>query len=214
MAEDGSWDSIRENGLLSTTALLDVYKVKGKERFAIESQRRPESVHVSADGMPNAIIRDQKPMTKSALEKCLIDGMTPREWFELLNKRVFFWLSRERLRDLLNARAYRDRPQTVLTIDTKSLVTTHKAKIQLSPINSGATIYNPQPRGKHTFLPIRDFPFAERRKSRTVRNSVVELVVQDGVPDIAEHLVAVHRVRGVARKELWRRPGTDQEDGP
>lgn len=44
MAEDGSWESIKRLGLLSTTALLDKFGVE--ERFAIESARRPEIVRV------------------------------------------------------------------------------------------------------------------------------------------------------------------------
>ena len=34
MAEDGSFKSIRKNGLLSTTALLDLYGISGEEREA------------------------------------------------------------------------------------------------------------------------------------------------------------------------------------
>jgi hypothetical protein len=215
MAEDGSWESIRRYGLLSTSALLDLHGVDGDRRFALEAQRRPDSVPISGNGLPTAVIRDQKPMTESALAKCLIGGVTREEWLRLLNRRVFFWLSRDRLRGLLNARAYRGRPQIVLTIDTASLVAAHRPRIELSPINSGATIYNPQPRGRNTFLPIADYPFDERRKTRTSVNSVVELVVRDGVPDVIDHLVAAHRINGDNdRKELWRRAGTDTADGP
>jgi hypothetical protein len=214
MAEDGSWDSIRRHGLLSTSALLDLYGVDGDRRLALEAQRRPDSVSISVEGLPNAVIRDQKPMTESALRKCLNGGITPEDWFRLLNGRVFFWLSRERLRGLLNARAYRGRPQTVLTVDAASLIGAHRPRIDLSPINSGATIYNPQPRGRNTFLPIVDYPFDERRKTRTTSASVVELVVRGGVPDIIDHLIAVHRISGCTRKELWRRAGTDPTDGP
>jgi hypothetical protein len=214
MAEDGSWDSIRRHGLLSTTALLDLYGVEGDRRLALEARRRPDSVPISGDGLPNAVIRDQKPMTESALAKCLTGGMTPEEWFRLLNQRAFFWMSRERLRGLLNARAYRGRPQTVLTVDTASLVAAHRPRIELSAINSGATIYNPQPRGRNTFLPIADYPFDERRKTRRPEQSVVEFVVCDGVPDITNHLIAAHRMHGDDCKELYRRAGTDSADGP
>jgi hypothetical protein len=108
MAEDGSWDSIRKHGLLSTTSLLDLYGYAGKARLELEAARRPESVLIATDGLPHAIVRDQKPMTASALEKCLTDGTTPAEWFKTLNSRVFFWLSKEKLRGLLGARAYRE----------------------------------------------------------------------------------------------------------
>lgn len=214
MAEDGSFESIRTHGLLSTSSLLDLYGVEGKERIAIESQRRPDSVTISKAGLPNAIVRDQKPMTESALEKCLAKDVTPREWFEILNDRAFFWLSRDRLRGLLGARAYRGRPQTILTVDTASLLNTHRDRIELSPLNTGATIYNPQARGRDTFLPIVDYPFDERCKTRTVDKAVVELVVREGVPDITDHLIAAHRIYKGMQEELWRRPGTDARDGP
>ena len=214
MAEDGSFESIRRHGLLSTTSLLDLYGIDGAERIALESQRRPQSVTISRDGLPNAIVRDQKPMTESALKKCLRNNMTPRQWFEILNERAFFWLSRERLRGLLGARAYRGRPQTVLTVDTAGLLNAHRACIELSPLNSGATIYKPQPRGRDTFLSVTDYPFDERRKTRAVDKSVVELVVRGGVPDISDHLIAAHRIHKGVRRELWRRPGTPADDEP
>lgn len=214
MAEDGSFESIKAHGLLSTSALLDRYGITGDERIALESRRRPQSVTISRNGLPDAIVRDQKPMTESALKKCLADDIMPEQWFETLNGRAFFWLSRERLRGLLGARAYRGRPQTVLTVDTVSLVAAHRERIELSPLNSGATIYNPQPRGRDTFLPIADYPFQERRRTRPVDKSVVELVVCGGVPDIADHLIAAHRIHNGVQRELWRRPGTSADDGP
>lgn len=214
MAEDGSFESIRKHGLLSTSSLLDLYDITGQERVALESERRPESVTVAKAGFPNAIVRDQKPMTESALKKCLAKDVTPTQWFEILNGRAFFWLSRDRLRGLLGARAYRGRPQTVLTVDTASLLKAHKERIELSPLNSGATIYKPQPRGRDTFLPIADYPFEEWRKKRRSGEPVVELVIRDGVPDIANHLVAAHRVHKGDQQQLWRKPGTAADDGP
>jgi hypothetical protein len=194
--------------------LLDLYGITGDQRIALESERRGESVIISKDGFPNAIVRDQKPMTESALKKCLAKDLTPKQWFEILNDRAFFWLSRDRLRGLLGARAYRGRPQTVLTVDTASLLEAHRERVELSPLNSGATIYNPQPRGHDTFLAIEKYPFDERRKTRPIDKSVVELVVRAGVPDIYDHLVAAHRVHNGRQTELWRKPGTDASDGP
>jgi hypothetical protein len=81
MAEDGSWDSIRERGLLSTTALLDLYSVNGPTRISLESTQRPQSVSISRVGLPDAVIRDQKPMSDAALKECLLDGIEPAEWY-------------------------------------------------------------------------------------------------------------------------------------
>ena len=96
MAEDGSFELIRKNGLLSTTALLELYGVSGEEREKLERRHRPECVTITKKGLPDAIVRDQKPMREGPLSGCLTDGLTPADWYQILNDRVFFWLSRDR----------------------------------------------------------------------------------------------------------------------
>ncbi len=214
MAEDGSWQSIQAHGLLSTSALLDLYEVSREARYAIESQRRPESVTIRRKGLPDAVIRDQKPISDKALEKCLLDNLTPQLWYEALNQKTFFWLSRERLWRLLEAKAYREQPQTVLTIDTATLVATHRDRVLLSPINSGSTIMNPRPRGNDTFVSIKHYPYSERRRTRSAANALVELIVVGGVPDVRHHVIAAHRIQNGRVVELWRCPGSHPNDGP
>lgn len=214
MAEDGSWPSIEEHGLLSTSALVDLYGINGNERNTIILQRRSRSVPISRVGLPDAVIRDNIPMTDSALRKCLNDSLTPSQWYEILNGKVFFWLSQDRLRRLLGAKAYRDKTQTVLTIDTASLVNAYRNRISLSPINSGSTIMKPQPRGLDTFLPIAEYPYDFWKNKRSRKSAVIELVVDHSVPDIKDHVIAVHRVKGENRQELWRREETLLDDGP
>ena len=46
MAECGSWPSIKRHGLLSTSALLDLFEVSDAERFSIESTWRSREVTV------------------------------------------------------------------------------------------------------------------------------------------------------------------------
>src|SRR5690242_18502139 len=104
MAESGSLPGIRRHGLLSTSALLDLFEIAGSERYNIESCRRPGSVVISHPVHGQAVIRDQKPMSEEMLRRCLI-GLTPRQWFELLNHKVFFWADGDRLQRLLGARA-------------------------------------------------------------------------------------------------------------
>lgn len=214
MAEDGSWPSISKHGLLSTSAALDLCGVHGAERFSIESQRRPHSVVLSPTGSPSMVIRDQKPMSDGALEKCLEDDLTPEQWYRILNQKTFFWLSRPRLRRLLGARAYRNLAHTILTVDTATLVAVHRDQILLSPINSGSTIMKPQPRGLGTFLPIDQYPFHEWRKKRSLAEAVVELAVVESVPDILDHVLAVHRVEHGQATELWRSKRALADDGP
>lgn len=195
MAEANTWESIKKHGLLSTSALLDMYGIKGKLRFSIESQHRPESVKIENETYGVATIRDQKPLRESALKECLTD-LTPREWYKILNNRVFFWLTEKRLSTLLSARAYKQNIQCVLTIDTKQLLKYYSDKIKLSPINSGSTIYKPVKRGSDTFLPISDYPYEERKKKRGKDNAIAELTVDYSIPDIAEFTTEVSHIRG------------------
>jgi hypothetical protein len=215
MAHDGAWPAIRDHGLMSSAALLDAYGVAGDERTGLIGERRPESVPLVRRGLPGAVLRDQKPMHDAALERCLDDGLTPADWYELLNSRSFFWLSRDRIWGLLRARAYREKPQTVLTLDTQGIVSAHRDRIWLSPINSGSTLFKAQRRGRATFARICDFPFQARAATRSPAKNVVELLVEHSVPNVRDHVLAVHRVRDqeiVA--EVWRRPLAEDNDRP
>lgn len=205
MAERGSWESIRDHGLLSTSALLDLFGVTGPDRERIESCQRPESVTVERKGIGSAVIRDQKPMDDRGLERCLKDGLTPRDWYETLNARVFFWLTRARLLRLLTARAYKDSEHDVLEIETAPLVAAYRDLITLAPINTGATKPMPAPRGKSTIVSIADYDYAARMKTHR-SEPVVELAVSPGVPDIGDFVRRVVVMRGdVEVKEIWRR---------
>lgn len=195
MAETGTWESIRRNGLLSTSGLLDLFEVKGAERERIESQRRPESITIKHPKRGTAVIRDQKPMREAAIASCLTD-VTPRQWYEILNRRVFFWLTRERLITLLTARAYRGKMHCVLTVDTARLVGRRIHRITLSPINSGSALYNPRPRGSRTFQALGEYPYAERHKLRGEKDAIAELAVDYAVADIEDFIVRVDHMKG------------------
>lgn len=200
MAERGSWPSIQRHGLLSTSALLDLYDVQGARREAIEGCRRPEGVSIEHPVLGRAAIRDQKPMDDAGLRMCLLDGLTPEDWYRCLNGRVFFWLTRERLLRLLNARPYREAEHDVLELDTASLVAAHQPAIRLSPINSGTTKPFPSTaskRGRETFLPIAEYPYARwRAQGRKAGERVVELTVDYAVPDAARFVRRVVAMRG------------------
>ena len=199
MAEDGSWESIQRHGLLSTSALLDRFEIEDAQRFAIESACRPEIVCVEHPEYGTALVRDNKPMQEKALERCLLE-MTPREWYEHLNRRVFFWVERKRLLKLLGARAYRDRPHLVLEVETAGLLKRHGERVLLSPINSGATFaLGPAPRGPETFRRIAEHPDGK---------PIVEFSVDYSVSDIAEFTLRVGRWWGTEElEEVWSHPG-------
>lgn len=195
MAEPGSWPSIRDQGLMSTAALLDTYGINGARRKQIEEIRRPAGVELNRPGLPRAVVRDQIPMDDRGLERCLPPHLNPSDWYKLLNQKVFFWLTRDRLTRLLNARAYRERTYVVLEVQTAALIREFRNRIWLCPINSGCTKPFPHPRDETTFRRIVDYPYAHWKQRRRKGERVVELCVDYAVPQIADLVLRVTEVR-------------------
>lgn len=205
MAEVDSWPSIQRHGLLSTTALLTLFDLKGAARDRIESAHRPTSVPINHERYGQAVVRDQIPMRDADLRRCLRDGLTPAEWYRILNGKVFFWVTEERLETLLSARAYRDRTHTVLVLETQTLVEDHLEHVLLSPMNSGCTIPFARPRGRETFRALSDYPFEARRRGAGI-NAVVELAVEQGVYNVEKYAIEVREQKaGRKGRVIWRR---------
>lgn len=193
MAEAGSWPSIKKRGLLSTTASLDLLKVKGERRRSLESCHRPEKVVIEDQGL-QICLRDQKPMEPKRLSSALMDGVTVQQWYEIINSKVFMWAQEHRLFGLLNARHYRALEHDVITIDAASLMRCHSEAAWLCHMNSGNTFPVPHPRGKSTFQRISEY----QTKARSVLplKEVVEVVIDYSISDVADHVVEIRRIKG------------------
>jgi hypothetical protein len=198
MAEGGTWPSIKANGLLSATAVLDRFGIHGGQRLAIEQGHRPEKMLIGPAGA-GIVLRDQKPMYPDRLEGALNDGTTPAQWYKFLNGRVFMWAQEARLFGLLGARQYRMLEHDVLTIDSKALLSAHGEKVWLCRMNSGNTFPVPHSRGMGDFMRISDYPAKERTGAPA--KEVVEVVVDYSIPDIAVYVTEVRRIKG---KEVLR----------
>jgi hypothetical protein len=135
-------------------------------------------------------------MTDSGLQRALRDGLSPTEWYQIINRKVFFWVNESRLDTLLRAQAYRSTPHLVLTVDTAALLGRHLDRVTLSPMNSGATRPMPHPRGRETFLALAEYPFMDRIQRGL--EPVVELAVEGAVPDILELLISANEVSASA----------------
>jgi hypothetical protein len=196
MAESGSWPSIRKLGLLSTSALLDLFEVPATTRLPIETCRRPLPITITHPVYGRAVIRDQKPLSEKRLASCLTNGMTVKEWLRLLNGRVFFWLEEKRLNVLCGAEAYREQRQCVLTLDVRGLVEAHGHRIRLTHLNTGATRPFAFPRGRDTFCTIEGY---KRRRA-------VELTIKREVHDIRNFVIKVEELgAGKAAVTVWRK---------
>ena len=200
MAELNSWPSVHRYGLMSTSALLDLYETTGPFRAKIESQWRPKSVQLTHPTYGTAIVRDQLPMPEDKLSDCLVD-MTTREWYELINGKTFFWPEETPLGWMLKAAPYRAREHAVIVVSTKELLSHHAGIVTLSAINSGS-VYPakatglPRPRGQNTFQSIRDY----------TAPWVSELAVEYSVPNIADLAIRVEARQGQrSRRVIWSR---------
>ena len=184
VAEDGALPGIERHGLLSTSALLRHFEVEESRRTRLESVWRQESKRISHPVHGTAVLRDQKPMRPEWLQKCLQDGLTPSDWYRLLNGKVFLWPSARTVTHLLHARPYRDRPHLVLVIDTRALLDDGRHVVAASAINSGNARRRPTPRGLGTFVPV---------SSGQLPRHIAEVVVDDSIVDVMPHIQRVER---------------------
>lgn len=192
MAEDGAWPSIQARGLLSTAALVDLYNPDPRVRAEILETVRTDSIVLEHPEHGRAVIRDQGPLR--FLSQSLTPGTTPQEYLAALNSRVFFWPTRELLGELLGARRYRDKPQTVLQVDTADLIERHGDVVQLAPYNTG-DLYVPglPARGADVFINLDNYADGQPRSQG---EAVVELTVPYAVTDISQLVTRVDRWHG------------------
>lgn len=192
LAEAANWPSIQQHGLLSTRVLLDRIGAHVSDRAAVEQEHRPNRA-ILATGL---VIRDQKPAPPAALERCLV-GLTPSQWYELLNSKVFFWFDPERLNRQRGACGHF--PQVVLKIDSDRLLRRYAAQTSLTPINTGNARRKAALRGAATFVPYSVWEgsawlseaHALGTRPRPRRHPPVELTVTDSVPDVMDFVLSV-----------------------
>ncbi len=187
----GAWNTISRLGLLSASALLDLFRLDADRRAELTARRRPREVRIEHPLHGTAVLNDNLPLSERALASCLDDGLTPQDWLGLLNGRVFFWADPQGLDRLMGARMNRNRPREVLVFDTLGLARAHAENIEISPINSGSTIRRPARRGRATFTPLLAKSYADWQRQRGRQDRILEVTVRGGVADIARYLVEV-----------------------
>lgn len=190
MAERDALPQIESLGLLSTTAALDLFGVSQRERRRLEAEVRPTSNVIEHPDFGQIVLRDQKPLSATKLAGCLQDGLSVEEWLLLINRKVFFWVDREKAEDLLGAREYNDREHIVFEVNTRSLVMAHEEIVTLAPMNTGTTNPFAHPRGRATIAPLSEYPFEDRRQRRLKIG--VELCVDYSVPDLCDHVQEIY----------------------
>ena len=195
LVEASNWASVQRHGLLSAYELMRLAGLPQAAQKRVSTTQRLQHTMLS----DQLAIRDQAPMPPEALQKCLI-GMTPAQWYALLNRLVFFWCDRDRLNRQLGA--CNGRAQIVLTVDTKQLLARHARHVALTPFNTGNARRKPAIRGQATFVPYSTWVESAWRseaemlgiRERPSRHAPVELTVADAVRDVAQFIVDVEHV--------------------
>lgn len=185
---------IERHGLLSTSRLLALYELPQAQRDVLEGTRRPQRVTLTHPLHGEAIITDNIPLSEAALAACLDDGLKPKDWLRVLNRRVFFWADEKNMEGHLSSRAVRGLKRVVLTIDTLRLVTDYHDRVELSAINTGSTIRRPARRGLKTFSPVAGHTYAEWTRLRGGKDKLKEVAVVDGIPDVMNYVTARREV--------------------
>jgi hypothetical protein len=149
--------------------------------------------------LPNgAMVRDQNPMPPAALARCL-HGLTPTQWYALLNSKVFFWVDAERLD---RQRRACGGAQVVLVIDAAPLLDRYRGRAAVTPFNTGNARRQPAARGACTFVPYATWSedgwaseaSALGTRPRSKSHRPAELAIEYSVPDAMDFVRDVRRL--------------------
>ena len=191
---------IRARGLFTPETICERLGLPDGERERLLTRRRLTEVRLEGDvggGRETYVVNDNAPLFTDKLAAVLQDGLAPADWLAMLNARVFFWADERFARSLRAARNNRDRSRTLLVLDTLSLARAHGERMELCPINSGATLHTPPPRGLLTFSALPGLRYDAWRRARRERgekkglDKIKEVTVRGDVPDAWDHVVEV-----------------------
>ncbi len=180
VAHASALPQLQRHGLLSTQAIINLLDLPREQRTALTTERRPEQVPLHHPVHGTFYLRDQKPLHAKALANCL-DGITPSEWLQLLNARVFLWPGRARADKLLHAREYRGQPQLLLQLDARPLLTRHADQTAVTRINTGSVIRKAARRGRESFIPLQNFP-------ATPKMEIAEVAILNSIPNLRDYI--------------------------
>ena len=197
---------ILQHGLLSVSALLERFEDDDGERARRERQHRSGFETLEHPVHGRAILRDQNPLNESMLRRCLLDGLSPEDWYQILNQRVFFWPNCERAATFLRTRGYRSMRHLLIVVRTDRLIAAYSDRIELSPINSGATRSVEHKRGRSTFAALSDYDFDRwRRERRSRKKAVAEVAVRGAVEKLTRIATSAIRLDPDGTREvIWR----------
>jgi len=153
-----------ERTLLSTSSIASEVFQSLEERRTFVRDRRPTHVILCT---PNRryTIRDQRPVSMKVLARSLTPGWTAGDFIKLLNGRVFFWPTIERLKRHYDR--YASESPVIIRVESEELLDLNP-HVELACLNTGATRCHPKyggnapTRGAGTFQPPNQIQFELR----------------------------------------------------
>lgn len=157
----GGWEGIRRQGLLRAV------DVAPEEAEAFRGEvRRVEG----ADGLA-VTLRDQ--VSSRADPSPCLDGITPAQWWSLVNGRVYFFRRKDDATKLLDVYLSQGHAQEVVRVRTKAALEAVAGQVEVTTVNPGTFPRTKGPsRGPATFVPLADYPVAAAAKVQEVTVTV------------------------------------------
>jgi hypothetical protein len=176
VAPAGAWERIRTHGFQTSEQLIQAADLADDERVNLLTERRPERVELSVNG-DRVVLRDQQPMfAVSDLTKILADDLTPSDWVQLLNRRVYLFVDAKKKDQLLDKYVELDGEQELLTISPWRLLQAAGSRLECAEGNTGAVARKTGvKKTRNTFVSLPRFP----------NKKPGEVTVVDGLLDVS-----------------------------
>jgi hypothetical protein len=180
----GGWDGIQRHGFLRT---IDVAP-EGCGR-----QRTELTLAEAADGT-QVMLRDQ--LRTRVDPTASLDGITPSEWWQLLNTRVYFFCRQRDVHKLVEFYLGRQLAQEVIKLRTKPMLEVVADQVEVTTVNVGVFPRTKGPsRGRSSFVPLADYPAADAAKIREITVAARVPVVLSAITSVVRHDVDGSRSR-------------------
>ncbi|MEL7254736.1 MAG: hypothetical protein AAGL23_11220 [Pseudomonadota bacterium] len=192
----GASEGIKKHGLLTAKDIAT------KAGVVLPKGPRKEALPVTLDDGTRMVITDNKPLLFACLAPALDDGLTPEQWLDMLNSRVFFWPSQKIGSNNLRFRnanlGYESEWQVY---DTKSLLRPIWEMAEIAPFNTGAASRKAARRGLSTFASLNELDPSKWRSARKSRglikglDKIKEVTVRGSIAHAGDALMSIEPAR-------------------
>jgi hypothetical protein len=172
----GGWDGIDRHGLLRT---IDVAPLGCEEL-------RPEVTRVEASDGLQITLRNQ---LRSRVDPTpSLDGVTPAEWWRLVNSRVYFFCRQSHADQLVASYLGQHLVQEVIKLRTGPALELVADNVEVTTVNVGVFPRTKGPsRGPNNFVPLDEYPVADVGKIREITVAARVPLSSSAITSVVRH---------------------------